>query len=140
MKWLVDTNILSELRKKDRCDRRVAAWFAPIPSDDLATSALVIGEIRRGVEALRRTDVAAAGAIERWLHRIVSDYADRILPVDHVVAEVWGRMNAARPLPVVDGLLAATAQAHGLILVTRNTKDLRGVGVGVRNPFEPAAP
>ncbi|MSP61227.1 MAG: type II toxin-antitoxin system VapC family toxin [Myxococcales bacterium] len=138
MRWLLDTNILSELRKKGRCDRRVAEWFAPIPSDDLHTSVLVVGEIRRGIESLRRSDVAGAAAIERWLHGTVLQYHDRILPIDQAVAEVWGRMNALRSLPVVDSLLAATAHAHGLILVTRNVRDLRAVGVEVRNPFDPA--
>ncbi|MGH9203863.1 MAG: PIN domain-containing protein, partial [Vicinamibacterales bacterium] len=79
----------------------------------------------------------AARALERWMRRLVVEHQDRILPVDLAVAEEWGRLNVPDPLPVVDGLLAATARVHGLILVTRNVRDVARTGVRLINPFEP---
>jgi predicted nucleic acid-binding protein len=133
---LLDTNVLSELRKGARANPHVRAWFAKVDDADLFTSVLVVGEIRRGIETLRRRDAASARALDRWLARIENAYADRLLPVDRNVAEDWGRLDAAFGLPAVDGLLAATARIHGLGLVTRNVKDVRRTGIKVINPFE----
>jgi predicted nucleic acid-binding protein len=102
----------------------------------LYLSVLVFGEIRKGVELLRRRDPAGAGAYESWLDQLQREFRTRILPVTTDVAEEWGRMNAQRPLPVVDGLIAATASAQGWILVTRNVKDFADLGVKVVNPFD----
>ena len=99
-------------------------------------SVLVVGELRRGVERIRRKDPRQAAGLERWLGRLVAAHADRILPVDLEVAEAWGRLSASRPASLVDTLLAATAQVHGLILVTRNTKDVVWTGVACLNPFD----
>ena len=85
---------------------------------------------------MRRHDPATARAIERWLRQLLTDHADRILAVDLAVAEEWGRLNVPVPLPVIDGLLAATAKVHGLTLATRNTKDVVRSGADVVNPFE----
>lgn len=137
MSFLIDTNIISEVRKGDRCDRAVAAWWAGLAEDDLWLSALVLGEIRKGVELARRRDPAKADALEAWLGDVIAGFADRVLPVDTAVAEEWGRMNAIRPAPVIDALLAATAKANGLTLVTRNTADVAGLDVDVLNPFNP---
>lgn len=137
MTYLVDTNVLSELRKGPRCDARVAAWFASIADEDIAVSVLVAGEIRRGIEKIRRRDQRGAGTLERWLARLLRDHADRIVPVDVRVAEEWGRLSAVRPSSVVDVLLAATALVHGLTLVTRNVRDVQWTGVAWLNPFEP---
>ena len=137
MSFLIDTNIISELRKGDRCDAAVAAWWAGIAEDDLWLSALVVGEIRKGVELARRRDPQKAAVLETWLSDVVSGFGDRILPVDASVAEEWGRMNAIRPVPVIDALLAATAKANDLTLVTRNEADVSGLGVEVLNPFQP---
>ena len=136
MTYLVDTNVFSELRKGDRCDPHVAGWFAGVDEEDLNLSVLVIGEIRRGIETVRRRDVAGAAALERWLARLVRDHGDRLLPVDRAVAEEWGRLSALRPASVVDGLLAATARVHGLTLVTRNVRDVAWTGVACLDPFE----
>jgi len=135
--FLIDTNIISEVRKGDRCDAAVAAWWAGVAEDDLWVSALVVGEIRKGVELARRRDPRKAEVLETWLSDVLSGFGDRVLPVDATVAEEWGRMNAIRPVPVIDALLAATAKANDLTLVTRNEADVAGLGVEVLNPFQP---
>ncbi len=137
MSFLIDTNIISEVRKGDRCDPAVAAWWSGVAEDDLWLSALVLGEIRKGVELARRRDPQKAAVLETWLSDVVSGFGDRVLHVDAAVAEEWGRMNAIRPVPVIDALLAATAKANGLTLVTRNEADVAGLGVEVLNPFDP---
>ncbi len=133
--FLLDTNVLSEARRP-RGDAKVKAWLASVPADNLYLSVLVVGEIRGGIERLRRRDPAQADAYEGWLATLRRDYADRLLPVTAEVAEEWGRMNVPDPLPVVDGLMAATAKAKGLTLVTRNTADIERSGVRILNPFE----
>lgn len=135
MSWLVDTNVVSELRKGARCDRAVLAWFEGVEEDELFTSVLVVGEVRRGVESIRRRDPIAATALEQWLARLLETFGDRVLPIDSGVAERWGALNVPDPLPAVDGLLAATALVHGLTLVTRNVRDVERSGVRVLNPF-----
>ena len=136
MSYLLDTNVVSELRKGDRCDARVAAWFGGVEDNALYLSILVVGEIRRGMESIRRRDLKAASALDSWLLQLENQYAERLLPVDMAVADEWGRMNAVRPLSTVDSLLAATAKVHGLTLATRNVKDVEATGVEVLNPFE----
>jgi predicted nucleic acid-binding protein len=91
------------------------------------------------VAQVRRRDPAGADALDRWLHQVRSEYADRILPLTANIAETWGRFNVPDPLPVIDSLLAATAHVHDLSLVTRNTADMARTGVPVVNPFGPAA-
>mgnify|MGYP001070827190 FL=1 len=135
MSYLIDTNVISELRKGDRCDPAVAAWWVKVDEDELWISALVLGEIRRGIELARRRDPQKAKALEAWLEEVVAVFGDRVLQVDERVADEWGRMNAIRPLPVIDALLAATARANGLTFVTRNRSDVQGVGVDILNPF-----
>ncbi len=137
MSFLIDTNIVSEIRKGSRCDPAVAAWWAGVAEDDLRVSVLVLGEIRKGVELARQRDPQKARALETWLNDLVSGFGERILPVDAAVAGEWGRMAAVRPVPAIDALLAATARTNGLTLVTRNTADVAGLDVEVLNPFEP---
>jgi predicted nucleic acid-binding protein len=132
--WLLDTNIVSELRKGERANPGLRAWFAETDEDSLYTSVLVVGEVRRGIESIRRRDVPSALALEHWLAGLTDGFADRILPVDQAVAEQWGRLNVPDPVPTVDGLLAATALVHGLTLVTRNTRDVDRTGVQVLDP------
>ncbi len=139
MTYLLDTNVLSELRKGPRCHPRVATWFAGVDGQDLGLSVLVIGEIRRGIETLRRKDPRGAGALERWLAQLLRDHADRVLAIDGRVAEEWGRLTAIRPGSIIDVFLAATARVHGLTLVTRNVRDVEWTGVAWLNPFEPAS-
>lgn len=137
MAFLIDTNIISEVRKGDRGDRSVAAWWNSVSEDDLWLSPLVLGEVREGAELARRRDPRKAETLEGWLADVNSGFSNRVLPVDTTVAEEWGRMNAIRPVPVVDALLAATAKVHGLTLVTRNTADVAGLDADLLNPFEP---
>lgn len=132
---LLDTNVLSELRKGVRADPHVRAWLAKVDDSSLFSSVLVVGEIRRGIETLRRRDAVSARALDRWLARLETAYADRLLPIDRAVAEEWGRLDAAFGLPAVDGLLVATARVHELVLVTRNTKDVLRTGIELLNPF-----
>ncbi len=135
MTWLVDTNVVSEIRKGRRCHPAVAVWWAGVAESDLFLSVLTLGEIGRGVEAVRPRDPAKAAVLEAWLASLVPAFGPRILPVDATVATVWGRIAAIRSVPVVDALLAATALVHGLTLVTRNGADVAGLGARVLDPF-----
>lgn len=136
MTYLLDTNVVSEIRKR-RPDPHVLAWWDRVAAADIFLSALTIGEIRLGVERLRRKDGAQAERLARWLAGLQTGYADRIVAVDARIAEEWGRMSVPDPLPVIDGLLAATARVRGWSLVTRNVGDLAGRDVAVINPFDP---
>ncbi len=135
MSYLVDTNVISELRKGDRCNQKVSAWYASVADGDLFLSTLVLGEIRKGVELARAKDPDKAVALERWLRQVESAFGNRVLGIGNAVADQWGRMSAIRSMPVIDGLLAATALTHGLTLVTRNERDVTGLGAQVLNPF-----
>ena len=134
--YLLDTNVVSEVRKRQNASPNVLAWFETVESDKMFLSALVLGEIRRGVEQARRTDSGGARALERWLKGLEQRYGDRVLPVDTAVADQWGRLSAVRPLSIVDGLLAATALVHKMTLVTRNVQHVVHTGVRLLNPFE----
>ena len=112
------------------------AWFGSVAVDDLFLSVLTLGELRRGIELLRRKDPTAANALERWFNGICDDFSEKILPVDAAVAEQWGRLSVLQPLPSIDGLLAATAVVHDLTIVTRNVADFDRSGVALLNPFE----
>ncbi len=135
MSYLIDTNVISELRKGQRADPGVASWFAGLADDEVFLSVLTLGEIRRGIESIRRRDPKAAAALDSWLGRVSETHRERVLPVDRAIAEEWGRMNVPDPLPVVDGLLAATARVNGLTLATRNVADIAGTGVDCVDPF-----
>jgi predicted nucleic acid-binding protein len=134
--YLLDTNVISEARKLHGSPQ-VKAWLSSVSSDDLYLSSLTLGEIRQGVERLRRRDPTQAAIFERWLATLRRDFATHVLPVDPEVAEEWGRLNVPDPLPAIDSLLAATARVHGLTLVTRNVADVARTGVRVLNPFVP---
>jgi predicted nucleic acid-binding protein len=136
--YLIDTSIISEARKGARCDPNVSTWYASVADDDLFLSTLVLGEIRRGVERVRPGDAAKAAALERWLREVGAAFDGRVLGIDSVVADRWGRMSAIRSVRAIDGLLAATALTHGLTLVTRNDRDVDGLGASVLNPFKDA--
>jgi predicted nucleic acid-binding protein len=136
MSFLLDTNVVSELRKRSP-DPNVLAWYEKVQGAQLFLSVLTLGEIRKGVERARRKDPAKAIALDRWLSRLESSYSDRVVPVDTATADAWGRLTAASQLPVIDGLLAATAAARNWTFVTRNTSDVERSGVRVLNPFAP---
>jgi len=138
--FLVDTNIISELRKGLRCNANVRIWYASVDGPSLYLSVLVVGEIRKGIELIKVRDPVQAKALEAWLEDVFTAFGERILPVDQAVTDAWGRFAAIRPLPVIDGLLAATAKVHRMTLVTRNDADIAGLGVAVLNPFNPVAP
>ena len=135
MGYLIDTNILSELQKVERADSGVRAWYAKTRSEDLYLSVLVLGEVRQGIERLRRRDPDQAQRLEQRMAIIQARMEGRILPVSNAVAERWGRNNVPDALPVIDGLLAATALEHGLTLVTRNVRDVQRSGAQLLNPF-----
>jgi predicted nucleic acid-binding protein len=136
MTFLLDTNIVSELRKRDP-DPHVVAWYEQSRPAEIFLSALTIGEIRLGIERLRIKDAAQADRLEQWLHGLHTLYADHIIDVDTETAEEWGRINVPDPLPLIDGLLAASAKVRGWTLVTRNISDVASSGVLLLNPFEP---
>ncbi len=111
-------------------------WVAAAPGRQFL-SVIVVGELARGVELLRRRDPQQSRAHADWLAALVHDCAESILPVTVQIAEAWGRLGALRPRPASDGLIAATAQVHGLTLVTRNVRDFEDAGVQLLNPFSP---
>lgn len=139
MSWLLDTCAICEPTRKSPSPR-VSAWLDEQSEESLYLSVLTLGEIRKGVAVLpagpkRRN-------LERWLaHVLVERFAGRILPVDAEVADSWGRLQTAaettgRPLPTLDSMLAATALANDLTLVTRNTTDFTGTGAELLNPWD----
>lgn len=134
MKYLLDTNVVSEARKP-RANSGVLSWLAGTPAEELFLSVLVLGEIRQGIARLAGRDPKQAEVLARWMDRLRTEYADRLVPVTVEIAEEWGRRNATMPLPVVDGLLGATAVVMGMTLVSRNSADLERTGARVLNPF-----
>lgn len=135
MIFLLDTNIVSELRRGTAADAGVVEWFDRRAANDLALSVITVGEIRQGIEQLRPRNERHASALDRWLEGLVEYYEDRLLDVDGDVAEEWGRLRARHQVPVVDAWLAATARVHKLTIVTRNVRDFTGLRVRVLNPF-----
>jgi len=137
LKYLLDTNIVSELRKGRRAHPNVQSWAGAVDARDLATSVLVLAEIRRGVESKRLHDPLQADQLDRWFGKMRENLEDRVLPVDEKTAELWARLNVPDALPFVDGLLAATAIRHNLVLVTRNMRDVTKSGARLLDPFKP---
>jgi predicted nucleic acid-binding protein len=134
--FLLDTNVISEIRKGSRCDRNVARWYSGTAGNELFVSVLVFGEIRKGIELARSRDKPQADALAKWLDDLKSVFSDRVILLTAEIADMWGRLNAVRPLPVVDSLLAATAKIHGLTLVTRDIKALSGLDLDLLDPFK----
>jgi predicted nucleic acid-binding protein len=135
LSYLLDTNVLSELKRK-LPDPGVVAWFAHRPAATLFLSVLTLGEIRKGIQGV--ADEKRRLILLDWLETdLPAFFSARILPVDTQVADRWGRLQAAagRPIPAIDSLLAATALTHDLVLVTRNTRDFEGLGVSLINPW-----
>ncbi len=136
MAFLLDTNVISELRKRSP-NPHVLAWHQAHAHTSAYLSTLAVGEIRQGVERIRHRDPGQADTLERWLTGLIASYRDKILPVTVDIAEEWGRLNASpQPPPVIDGLMAATANVHRLTLVTRNVGDIARTGVQFINPFD----
>lgn len=136
--YLVDTNVISEARKGPRADAGVSHFLRDVAASatPVFLAAVTVGELRRGVEAIRhRGDVEQARRLGRWLDALVDEYGSRILPLDIDAAQVWGRLVALRPQHLLDKQIAAIALIHGLTVVTRNTADFAGTGVPLTNPF-----
>ena len=136
MSYLLDTNVVSELRKEKRASPKVLAWYGSIDQTEVFLSVLTLGEIRRGVESIRRSDLQTARHLESWLKGLTQRHAMRILPISLEIADRWGRLCLTQLLPPIDGLLASTALCHDLSIVTRNVADVKRAGVHVINPFE----
>ncbi|UJB70215.1 type II toxin-antitoxin system VapC family toxin [Acaryochloris sp. 'Moss Beach'] len=139
--YLIDTNVISELRKQARADPGVRKFFqvAAEQKARLYISAITIGELRRGVELIRyRGDLPQASLLENWLQTILDSYADHILDFTEVEAQVWGCLCAPQPQNAIDKQIAAIALTRDLILVTRNVSDFADTGVSLVNPFEVA--
>jgi predicted nucleic acid-binding protein len=136
MRYLLDTNFISELRKGDRANRGVQTWTLGNDPALCALSVVTIAEIRKGIEDKRRTDTRQAHQIERWLEGLLEDYSPNILPVTLAIADRWGRLLSTTQLPEKDLLLAATALEHGLTVITRNVVDFEGSGARFHNPWK----
>jgi predicted nucleic acid-binding protein len=131
--YLVDTNIVSEAR---RGTPQAVSWLRSVDPLSVHLSALTLGEIMRGVALKQKSDPKAAAHLAGWLRKLRHDHAERILTVTDEIAVEWGRVAAIRPRGDIDGLIAATAIVHDLILVTRNVKDFEDTGAAVINPWE----
>lgn len=135
MSYLLDTNILSETRRRAR-DAGVTAWLAEVPAERLHVSVLTIGEIDRGIQRLAdRGERGRAAELSAWLEELVASFGDRVVPVTLHVARAWGVLAAGKRIPAIDGLIAATATVHDWTVVTRNVKDFAPTGARVLNPF-----
>lgn len=132
--YLIDTVVLSELRKPQR-DARLAAWVARQRTTDLFVSVVTIGEIERGIAQQRATDPDFAAALATWLDRMLALYGERVLPLDLQIARRWGQLSAALGNDSADLMISATALEHGLTVVTRNVSDFEPTGVATFNPF-----
>jgi hypothetical protein len=136
--YLIDTNVISELRKKSRADPGVRAFFKQVIAEEthLFISVVTVGELRHGVEAIRhRGDARQARQLEQWLASLLVEYQDCILSINSNIAQLWGRLRVPHPENALDKLIAATALIYELTIVTRNHKDFVRTGVQVMNPF-----
>ena len=135
MKYLLDTNVLSETRKL-KADAGVISFLQASEASSLFLSVLTMGELRKGVVAKRRNDPAAAKSLAAWVDGIEYSFADRLIGIDASIARLWGEWSGDRPRAVVDTLLAATAAIHGLTLVTRNLRHVQGLRLRLLNPWK----
>lgn len=135
--YLLDTNVVSELRKGPRADLGLAGWIAQRNRRELFLSAVTLAELRRGIALLENRDPEQAETLRRWCDRVQRDFGrtGRLLPIRAAEAAAWGDLMAIRPLPIMDGFLAATAKVHDLTLTTRNEVDFVGLPIRIENPF-----
>lgn len=136
--YLLDTNVISELRRHERANPGVLAFFRELVDREAPAfiSVITVGELRRGVELIRyRGDRAQADALEGWLQTVMAEYADNILAFGPEEAQIWGRLRVPYPKSAIDKQIAATALIYGFTLVTRNLQDFAGTGVTLLNPF-----
>jgi predicted nucleic acid-binding protein len=136
--YLIDTDVISELRRKDKANSRVTAFFKDATADDLPLylAAVTIGELRRGVELIRhRGDARQANMLERWLDALLAEYSENVLPFDADAAQLWGRLRVPHPENPLDKQIAATALLYDLVLVTHNVRHFQPTGVKLLDPF-----
>ena len=141
--YLLDTNVVSELRKVrlGKANRHVATWADSVDASDLYLSAITVHELELGVLLVERRDAAQGALLRTWLNQyVLPAFMGRILPVDVSVAQRSAQLSVPDPRPVHDGLIAATALVHGLTMVTRNVADFTACGVTILNPWSPTAP
>ena len=131
--YVVDTNVLSELRRKSSPAVR---WYGSVETDQIYLSVITIGEIARGIVRKQSKDAAAAAALSVWLRILHRDYADRTISIDEAIAMEWGRVTAKRSRNTGDSLIAATAIARNMTLVTRNVVDFADLPVSILNPWD----
>ncbi|HSK28631.1 MAG TPA: type II toxin-antitoxin system VapC family toxin [Candidatus Limnocylindria bacterium] len=137
--YLIDTNVISEARKREKANRGVRRFFdkARTHDDPLFVSVITVGEIRRGIEIIRyRGDKPQARRLEAWLEVVLRDFDERILEFGNEESQVWGRLRVPHHENAIDKQIAATALTHDLILVTRNVDHFKGLGVRLFNPFD----
>lgn len=134
--YLLDTVVLSELRKRRR-NPNVVAWVQSVRPEDLFLSTVTSGEVELGIEHQRKADPTFADELSRWLERTLRVYADRILPLDIGGAQRWGRLAARIGNKGLDLAIAATALEHGLTVATRNVAHFAPTGVPIHDPFRP---
>jgi predicted nucleic acid-binding protein len=137
--YLIDTDVISEVRKQAKADAGVQRFFARINAEQIPAylSVITVGELRRGIDLIRhRGDVRQAQQLETWLQKILDEYAENILPLDVDSAQIWGRLRVPHPENALDKQIAATALTHNLTVVTRNARHYHGTHVPVLNPFE----
>lgn len=135
LEYLLDTNVLSETRKR-KADAGVISFLEASESSTLYISVLTLGELRKGVAKKRREDPEMARMLAGWVDGLELSFADRILGINAAIARLWGDWSGERPRPVVDTLLAATAVVHGFTFVTRNIRDVRGIPVKLLDPWK----
>lgn len=136
--YLIDTNIISEARKRTKANKGVQAFFRKVDIDgsEVFISVVTFGELRRGVELIRhRGDISQAKQLETWLNIMLAEYQEHILDINHDVAQLWGRLRVPHHENALDKFIAATALIYDLTVVTRNQKDFVKTGVRVINPF-----
>lgn len=133
---MVDTNVISESRKGKKANPGIQEFWNAVDPDSVYLAVQTIGEIRCGIESIkRRGDLAQARALEDWLNWVVGEHGDRILPFDEDCAQVWGKLMCPHKQNPIDKQIAAIGLIHGLTVVTRNTSDFDSTGVQVMNPF-----
>ena len=131
--YLLDTNVLSEARRRSRA---ATQWLRSIDPNTVYLSVITLGEVMKGIALKQRSDPGASAPLFRWLIDLQEEYADRVLPISDRVAIEWGRLAAERPRAMADGLIAATAIVYGKVIVTRNVADFEDARVPVINPWE----
>lgn len=136
MTYLIDTNVVSELRRPDRASQAVVAWAASVPQSDMFISSVTILELQLGALQLAHRDPAAGRLIGEWLRKVIERFRDRILAVDLAVALKCAELHVPDPKSEHDALIAATALVHNLVVVTRNTPDFARTGVRLLDPWQ----